>query len=123
RFYFFQPTCIGVKAVGATAHGKRFHLGLKRNFFLITIGTSTHDAAMACHPFLAAGRQMKTQIEIATAGRKLAQGSDRHRVVHAGSVQRTKQTATGMSCCAKYESQRRWLSCSRSPGPFTSIMR
>ncbi len=119
----FQPVAARVVTVSTPPHPKAFELALEGNFRLVAGRTPGHYPLVALDALLGGGRRREAQVEVADLGTELAQGTHRHAVAQAASLQRTWQTATGSPCCWQNASQRNWLSCRRSPGPLTSTMR
>ncbi len=77
-------------------------------------------------PSRAVGDGGEPEIQVAGLGGEFAEGANGDAIAHAevaATCHCTWQTLTGMSWAAKKSSQRRWLSCRRSPGPLTSIIR
>jgi hypothetical protein len=133
----FQAVRRRVVAVGAAAHGQAAMRARQRDLAFIAARAPPGDRHVARHAFERRGRGRKAQIEIAAPRGEFAHRPHGDHVSHAAasvpavapvsfcapasSAQRTSSTRTGMPCCAQYASQRIWLSCKRSPGPFTSI--
>src|SRR5690348_16902841 len=113
-----------VVAIGAATHVQLAVLALERDLFLVTGPPAPGDCRMPLHPFLRGRRWREAPIQIALFRGELAQRSYGNGVGHeAAARQLTLQTQTGISRATQKLSQRIWLSCSRSPGPLTSISR
>src|SRR3569833_4226837 len=110
-----------VVAVGAPAHMQLAVLALERDLFLIAGSPASGNRRMTLHSLLRRGRGCEAPVEIALLSGKLAQRPYGNDVRHARQL--TLQTQTGISRATQKLSQRIWLSCSRSPGPLTSIRR
>jgi len=129
----FEPAACGVVAVGAAAHRQRFECAGQRDFGLVARRAPRGDGGVAGAAIARVGRRREAHVEVAAFGGELAQRAHGDGVAHGArnacaadaspgdSGQRTCKTETGIRCCTQYASQRRWLSCRRSPGPFTSI--
>ncbi|MNS93615.1 hypothetical protein D3C72_1278000 [compost metagenome] len=138
---FLQLLRIRVKPVGPASHQQIVPLAAKADFCLVPLAAPCAHHAMAFHAFESRGRRGEAQVQIARTGRELAQRAHGNGVAHAvpppkaptaelpmGAPpegispprQHTWHTRTAMPCAAQYSSQRIWLSCSLSPGPFTS---
>ena len=127
-FHLFQSVALGVVAVDAAAHFQVFELATQRDLVFVTLAPAAGHHGVACDAFLGGGRRREPQVQVAGLGGELAQGAHRHSVGvgrpdGVGHRHVTWQTATGRSRAMKKSSQRRWLSWSRSPGPFTSTIR
>src|ERR1700722_7535435 len=114
----------GIVAVRAATHVELLVVALERDLSFVARGAACGDGRMSLHAFLGGRRRRKAAIQIAHLCGELAQRAHRDRVGHEGTAcHLTLQTATGMSCARQKLSQRIWLSCNRSPGPFTSMSR
>ena len=127
-FHLLQAVALGVVAIGAAAHFQVFELATQSDLVFVALAPATGHHGVAGDAFLGGGRRREPQVQVAGLGRELAQGAHRHgvgvgRPDGVGHCHVTWQTATGRSRAMKKSSQRRWLSCSRSPGPFTSTIR
>src|SRR5262249_13184004 len=118
---FLELIARRVVAIGAAAHVQLAVLALERDFSLVAGPPAPGNRRMTLHPFLRGGRRCEAPVQIASFRGELAQGAYGDGVGHA--CQRTLQTQTGISRATQKLSQRIWLSCSRSPGPLTSIRR
>jgi hypothetical protein len=121
-----------VVAVRTPAHGQRAPRAGERDFGFVACAARRRDGAVAGDAFERGRRGREAQVEIAAPRGELAHRPHRDDVAHADSpaasacstpapAHSTSTTRTGMPCATQYASQRVWLSCSRSPGPFTSI--
>ncbi|MNH11283.1 hypothetical protein D3C79_707920 [compost metagenome] len=121
---FLQAIELRVIAVGPAAHLQGAKLPFKADLSLESRPTPGHHPLMAADALLGRGRRSEAQVQIAHLGAELAQCSHCHAITHGvGVIQRTWHTATGRPCSLQKSIQRSWLSCRRSPGPLTSIIR
>ncbi|MNH01920.1 hypothetical protein D3C79_611450 [compost metagenome] len=118
---FFETVEPRVVTVGAAAHLQCRILAFETDFGLIALAAPGHHPTVPADALLGRGRRGETQVEIADLGAEFAQRPHRHTVAHGAHC--TWQTSTGRPCPAQNSIQRSWLSCRRSPGPLTSIMR
>src|SRR5690606_8161533 len=117
-----EPVRSRIVAIGTSPHEQAAMLAAERQFRLVAGAATCHDGCVAGNAFLRAWRRCEAQVEVARLRGELAERANGDPVAHA-STHCTWQTTTGMSWAAQKSSQRRWLSCKRSPGPFTSIIR
>ncbi len=122
----FQAIGSGVEAIGATAHLQVLEVALQADLALIAGTAPRRHPLVAFDTFQGGGRRGEPEIQVAGLGGEFAEGANGDAIAHAevaATCHCTWQTLTGMSWAAKKSSQRRWLSCRRSPGPLTSIIR
>jgi len=121
--YLFEAIALGVIAVRAATHRQAPVAALQGDFALIAGCAPGRHALMPGNPLLRRWRRREAKVEVALLGAEFAQRTHRDAVGHVQSARATWQTLIGSSCRRAYSIQRCWLSCSRSPGPLTSIMR
>eukprot|EP01022_Parablepharisma_sp_SALTPOND_P029704 TRINITY_DN743_c2_g1_i1.p1 TRINITY_DN743_c2_g1~~TRINITY_DN743_c2_g1_i1.p1 ORF type:complete len:1374 (+),score=494.59 TRINITY_DN743_c2_g1_i1:672-4793(+) len=126
--HLFQQGPRGVVAIGATAYLQGAMLTRQRHFALVGLAAPAGHDSVTGHTLLRGRRGREAQVEVALLGGELAQGPHRDgiacAIAHAASAVHCRQhTETGIAWRAQQASQRCWLSCRRSPGPLTSIMR
>ena len=122
---FFELAQRRVPAIGAAAHRQVVVRAGQRHLGLVAGAAALLHRTVALHAFERAGGGGEAQVQVTRAGRELAQRAHGHHVGarggrHAGPHHCTWHTCTGMPCATQYASQRIWLSCSLSPGAFTS---
>ena len=129
---FLETVCHRVVAVRAAAHGERAPGARQRDFGFVARAAVRRDRTVAGDAFERGRCGREAQVEIAASRGELAHRPHRDDIAHADSpaasacatpspAHSTSITRTGMPCAMQYASQRVWLSCRRSPGPFTSI--
>ena len=122
RLDLFQQVLVGIVTVRPATDLQVLKAAAQCQFAQVGCATPRCHRAMPGHALLGSGRRGEAQIQIPFLGSELAQTAHGDAVAHV-SVHCTWHTCTGMSWRAQKAIQRRWLSCSRSPGPFTSIIR
>ncbi|SPU50787.1 Uncharacterised protein [Bordetella trematum] len=116
----FKLAGLRVVAIGAPAHRQRAMLARQRNLALVVGAAPFGHGCVPGHALLGTGRRREAQVQVAAAGRELAQAAHGHAQAHASS-QAIWHTCTATPRARQCCSQPIWLSCSRSPGPLTSI--
>ncbi len=119
-----KPVCGGVVAVRPAAHTQLVIVAFERDLGFIAWTAAARYRRMTFHSFPAGRRRSEAKIEVAHLGREFAQRADGDGVLHVRPASGTTlHTATSIPRDAQKPSQRIWLACSRSPGPFTSMRR
>lgn len=122
----FDTVARHIETIGAARHAQPLILSGERQFGEITgdLFPPPGHQSVPLDALLSTGCGRKAVVQVALAGGEVTQGTHRHAIAaHGWGCQRTWQTSTGIPWRQKKSIQRRWLSCRRSPGPLTSIIR
>src|SRR6185437_15143623 len=119
----FELIRCGIVAVRAPSHQQFAVLTREGDFFFVARPATASDGRVSRNALLGGRRGGEAAIEVALFCRELAQRTHGYGVSQDRSIHLTLQTHTGISLATQKFSQRIWLSCRRSPGPFTSMSR